>query len=71
MTFKTTSSLCAISSDHRSALAKQVRGLYDICRIAGSFCSHSSDNIRDFWLYDTVIDDRCLIETPTACGVDQ
>ena len=32
-----------ISSDRRSALAKQVQSLYDVCRISGSFCSHSSD----------------------------
>ena len=34
-----------ISSDRRSALAKQVRSLYDVCRMSGSFCSHSSDCI--------------------------
>ena len=34
-----------ISSDRRSALAKQVQSLYDVCRMSGSFCSHSSDCI--------------------------
>jgi len=32
-----------INSDGRNALAKQVRGLYDVCRMAGSSCCHSSE----------------------------
>lgn len=32
-----------INSDRRNALAKQVRGLYDVCRMAGSSCSHSGE----------------------------
>ena len=38
-------SVRAISSDRRSLLAKQVQGLYDVCSMAGGFCSHSSDCI--------------------------
>ena len=37
--------LRAIPLDQRSALAKQVYALYDICRMAGTSCSHSSDCI--------------------------
>ena len=32
-------------SDRRNQLAKQVRGLYDVCRMAGTSCSHSSECI--------------------------
>ena len=44
-----------ISSDRRSALAKQVQSLYDVCRMSGGFCSHSSDcigilNLSGFYL---------------------
>jgi len=35
--------LSSIDSDLRNALAKQVRGLYDVCRMAGSPCSHSGE----------------------------
>jgi len=30
-------------SGWRNALAKQVRGLYDVCKMVGSFCSHSGE----------------------------
>ena len=44
-----------MSSDRRSALVKQVQSLYDVCRMSGSFCSHSSDcigilNLSSFYL---------------------
>ena len=32
-----------INSDRRNTLAKQVRGLYDVCRMDGSTCSHSDE----------------------------
>lgn len=32
-----------IDSDRRNTLAKQVRGLYDVCRMAGSTCSYSGE----------------------------
>ena len=35
-----------ISSWHRNTLAKQVEGLYDVCKMAGSFSSHSNDCIH-------------------------
>ncbi|MET0017082.1 hypothetical protein [Oscillibacter sp.] len=35
--------LSSIDSDRRNALAMQVRGLYDVCRMAGSSCSHSGE----------------------------
>ena len=33
----------SVPSDHRSALAKQVQALYDICRMGGVICSRSSE----------------------------
>ena len=36
-------SVRSIPSDRRSALAKQVQELYDVCRMASVFCSHSSE----------------------------
>ena len=59
-------SVRAISSDRRSSLAKQVQGLYDVCSMAGSFCSHSSDcigilNLSSFYLPSTSFgDDRAI-----------
>ena len=56
----------AISSDRRSSLAKQVQGLYDVCSMAGAFCSHSSDcigilNLSSFYLPSTSFgDDRAI-----------
>ena len=56
----------AISSDRRSSLAKQVQELYDVCSLAGSFCSHSSDcvgilNLSSFYLPSTSFgDDRAI-----------
>ena len=38
-------SVRSIPSDRRSALAKQVQGMCDVCAMAGVFCSHSSDCI--------------------------
>lgn len=35
--------LSSIDSGRRNTLAKQVRGLYDVCRMAGSSCSHSGE----------------------------
>ena len=37
--------LHAIDSGQRNLLAKQVRGLYGVCRMTGSLCSHSSECI--------------------------
>ena len=59
-------SVRAISSDRRSSLAKQVQGLYDVCSMAGGFCSHSSDcigilNLSSFYLPSTSFsDDRAI-----------
>ena len=59
-------SVRAISSDRRSSLAKQVQGLYDVCSMAGAFCSHSSDcigilNLSSFYLPSTSFgDDRAI-----------
>lgn len=59
-------SVRAISSDCRSVLAKQVQGLYDVCSMAGGFCSHSSDcigilNLSSFYLPSTSFgDDRAI-----------
>ena len=36
-------SVRSIPSDRRSALAKQVQGMCDVCAMAGVFCSHSSE----------------------------
>ena len=59
-------SVSAISSDRRSSLAKQVEELYDVCSMAGAFCSHSSDcigilNLSSFYLPSTSFsDDRAI-----------
>ena len=59
-------SVRAISSDRRSSLAKQVQGLYDVCSMAGAFCSHSSDcigilNLSSFYLPSNSFgDDRAI-----------
>ena len=59
-------SVRAISSDRRSSLAKQVQELYDVCSMAGAFCSHSSDcigilNLSSFYLPGTSFgDDRAI-----------
>ncbi len=59
-------SVRAISSDRRSALAKQVQELYDVCRMTGAICSHSSDcigilNLSGFYLPSTAFgDDRAI-----------
>lgn len=37
--------LAAMESDRRNQLAKQVHGLYDVCRMAGSSCCHSGECI--------------------------
>ncbi|MPM27254.1 hypothetical protein SDC9_73764 [bioreactor metagenome] len=37
--------ICSIESSRRNTLAKQVRGLYDVCRMSGSSCSHSGECI--------------------------
>ena len=60
-------SVRAIPSDHRSALAKQVEGLYDVCSMAGRFCSHSSDcigilNLSSFYLPSTSFSDERAIQ---------
>lgn len=61
-------SIRAISSDRRSALAKQVQSLYDVCRMSGSFCSHSSDcigilNLSSFYLPGSSFRDERAIQT--------
>ena len=59
-------SVRAISSDRRSSLAKQVQELYDVCSMAGSFCSHSINcigilNLSSFYLPSTSFsDDRAI-----------
>lgn len=60
-------SVRAIPSDHRSALAKQVEGLYDVCSMAGGFCNHSSDcigilNLSSFYLPSTSFSDERAIQ---------
>ncbi|MDD3346682.1 hypothetical protein [Oscillibacter sp.] len=35
--------LRSIDSGQRNQLAKQVRGLYDVCRLAGASCGHSGE----------------------------
>ena len=57
-----------ISSDRRSALAKQVQSLYDVCRMSGSFCSHSSDcigilNLSSFYLPGSSLRDDRAVQT--------
>ena len=57
-----------ISSDRRSALAKQVQSLYDVCRMSRSFCSHSSDcieilNLSSFYLPGSSFRDDRAIQT--------
>ena len=57
-----------ISSDGRSALAKQVQSLYDVCRMSGSFCSYSSDcigilNLSSFYLPSSSFRDDRAIQT--------
>lgn len=57
-----------ISSDRRSALAKQVQSLYDVCRMSGSFCSHSSDcigilNLSSFYLPGSSLRDDQAVQT--------
>ena len=57
-----------ISFDRRSALAKQVQSLYDVCRMSGSFCSHSSDcigilNLSSFYLPGSSFRDDRAIQT--------
>ena len=56
-----------ISSDRRSALAKQVQSLYGVCRMPGSFCSHSSDcigilNLSGFYLPGSSFSDDRVIQ---------
>ena len=59
-------SVRSIPSDRRSALAKQVQGMCDVCAMAGVFCSHSSDcigilNLSGFYLPSTSFgDDRAI-----------
>ncbi len=59
-------SVRSIPSDRRSALEKQVQGLYDVCAMAGVFCSHSSDcigilNLSGFYLPSSSFsDDRAI-----------
>lgn len=59
-------SVRAIPSDHRNELAKQVQELYDVCSMAGTFCSHSSEckgilELSGFYLPDTSFsDDRAI-----------
>ena len=53
-----------INSDRRNALAKQVQGLYDGCRMAGSTCSHSGEcvamlNLSGFFT-NPFSDDRAI-----------
>ena len=57
-----------ISADRRGALAKQVQSLYDVCRMSGSFCSHSSDcigilNLSSFYLPGSSFRDEWAIQT--------
>ena len=57
-----------ISADRRGALAKQVQSLYDVCRMSGSFCSHSSDcigilNLSGFYLPGSSFRDDRAIQT--------
>lgn len=64
---KNIKSVRAISSDRRSSLAKQVQSLYDVCSMAGSFCSHSSDcigilNLSSIYLPSTLFSDDRAVE---------
>ena len=57
----------AIPSDQRSALATQVEALYNVCNMAGGFCSHSSEcigilNLSSFYLPSTSFRDERAIQ---------
>ena len=57
----------AISSDRRSALAKQVQELYDVCSMTRASCSRASDcvgilNLSTFYLPGTPFRDERAIQ---------
>lgn len=58
-----------INSDRRNALAKQVRGLYDVCRMAGSTCSHSGECVAMLTLsgfFSNPFSDDRAIQAPST-----
>lgn len=59
--------LRAVPSDRRSALAKQVGALYDVCRMAGTSCAHSGDcisvlNLSSFSTWTNPFSDERAVE---------
>lgn len=62
----------AIPPDNRSALATQVEALYNVCNMAGGFCSHSSDcigilNLSSFCMTQTAkLEKRPIVQQQTS-----